>query len=181
MRVMTFSTTFPSYHPRKGQLTCFVEKIWLGLHQLDIDFMDSDGWKNDTVGQDYNDIIWISKNLPKWHTIRKGHRWKAGDWFQPVIWGNDKNPKSKRSGPYHSKQIKFASPIEVKKVWDFMIDDEGIMLINNKLYWLDENRLGNLKKLCQNDGLNNDDFLAWFQYPKPFDGQIICWNDKIEY
>lgn len=148
MRVMTFSTKFPSYHPRKGKPTCFVEKIWLGLHQLDIDFMDSDGWKNDSVGRDYNDIIWISKNLPKWHTIRKGHRWKAGDWFQPVIWDNDINPKSGRSRPYHSKQIKFAPPIEAKNVWDFKIDDFGNLYIN------DLNVLGTHKihQLAQNDG-----------------------------
>ena len=178
MRVMTFSTTFPSYHPRKGQLTCFVEKIWLGLYQLDIDFMDSDGWKNDTVGQDYNDIIWISKNLPKWHTIRKGHRWKAGDWFQPVIWGDDINPKSGRSGPYQSKQIKIGPPIEVKKVWDIDITDDGFISINGALF-ADRSLL---RELAQNDGLVLDDFAAWFKYPGTwFDGQIICWNDKIEY
>lgn len=184
MRVLSFSTKYPSYHPRKGEPTYFVGKIWLGLHQLGIDFMDSDGWKNDMVGQEYNDIKWIAKNLPKYHTIRSGHRWKAGDWFQPVIWGDDINPKSGRSGPYHSKQIKFVPPIEIKKVWDFKIVS-SVFYVKNKMHsrmrFAENPYCTLIAEIAKNDGLSIRDFLAWFQYPKSFDGQIICWNDKIEY
>lgn len=36
-------------------------------------------------------------------------------------------------------------------------------------------------EIAENDGLTSDDLLAWFKYPKPFSGQIICWNHNIKY
>lgn len=187
MRVLSFSTKFPSYHPKKGEPTYFVEKI---LHALRCSAPDNYYQIMKRLGYNYFEEFAekIPQVIPKYTTIRKGHRWKAGDWFQPVIWGDDINPKSGRSGPYHSKQIKFAPPIEVKKVWDFDMDKEGCISIDNKLYTylqighvLYDSYFEKLKKLSINDGLSQNDFLYWFQYPKPFDGQIICWNDKIEY
>ncbi len=35
--------------------------------------------------------------------------------------------------------------------------------------------------IAKNDGLDIDEFMAWFKYPKPFEGQIICWNENIGY
>lgn len=62
-RVITFSKTFPAYHPKAGQPTHFVEKLWkcFGINALE-DF------------------------TPKCHTIRAGHRWKVGDKFSPRVW-----------------------------------------------------------------------------------------------
>jgi hypothetical protein len=34
--------------------------------------------------------------------------------------------------------------------------------------------------LAQHDGLSNEDFQNWFS-KLPFDGQIICWDDHVEY
>ena len=34
MAVITYSRFFPTYHPRKGEPTFFVEKIWKGLYDL---------------------------------------------------------------------------------------------------------------------------------------------------
>ena len=187
MRVLSFSTKYPSYHPRKGEPTYFVSKILSGLHDLHYDITPYIGELpicntcGDTgiggftfdqpAGYDCTDC------KAKYTTIRKGHRWKAGDWFQPVFWGNDINPKSGRSGPYHSRQLKFAPPIEVKKVWDFKIHN-GLIYIDGETTLLGSNHV---LEISQNDGLYPSDFLNWFQYPKTFNGQIICWNDKIEY
>lgn len=66
---------------------------------------------------------------PKGHTVRAGHRFKPGDIVSLRVWGNDVNPKSGRSGPYHSKQIIIAPDIQVKKTWDFEIDACGIYSI----------------------------------------------------
>lgn len=33
--------------------------------------------------------------------------------------------------------------------------------------------------LAKNDGLLTDDFVVWF--PQNFNGQILCWNNEIEY
>lgn len=178
MKFLTFSRHFPSYHPRKGKPTFFVEMIWTSLWPKPVapipELMDE--------YHNYGKLDLCSK----WHTIRAGHRWKAGDWFKPVVWGNDINPKSGRSGPYHSKHIQFADPIQVKKTWDFkVIVDEGIRgdieLDGKCISTYDDLNVELLTRIAFKDGLLLDDFLAWFKYPSPFDGQIICWNEHVFY
>jgi hypothetical protein len=40
-------------------------------------------------------------------------------------------------------------------------------------------------ELAKNDGLSKKDFLSWFgldkKVIKPFVGQIICWDEKVNY
>lgn len=172
-KVMTFSRTYPAYHPKAGQPTYFVEKIVKSLH-----------WERPHPPVDIRSGFDIDIYLnvePKHHTIRAGHRWKVCDWFSPRVWGDDINPKTGRSGPYHSKMITFAPDIQVKKVWDFSII-LGVICIGD--WHLDGETEGHhelVERLAVNDGLSKDDLIAWFKYPKPFDGQIICWNESIEY
>ncbi len=191
MRVIPFSTSFPGYHPKAKAPTYFVEKIWesVGLPEKEFSFNCPDEYQHFMrLGSD--------ELFPKHNTIRGGKRWKIGDWFQPVIWGNDINPKSGRSGPYHSKQIKFAPPIQVVKTWDISIvrgdTYEQICISINKdtLYYTSsfgEKGLPELERLAKNDGLSSQDLLDWFllnpEFKKTgvFDGQIICWNDKVNY
>lgn len=170
---MTFSRFFPAHHPKKGQPTEFVEKIWESLYP------DIVGWSGfGELCQQFNVGL---NNIypPKHHTIRAGNRWKVGDWFVPKVWGDDVNPKSGRKGPYHSKQITIGPPIEVKRVWDFELrplENGSVIFINDKLRW------GQMASVvAKNDGLSVEDFKAWFKWGKPFKGQIICWNDQIEY
>lgn len=173
-RVMTFSRVYPSYHPKAGQPTYFVEKIWNSIgfknaiedegvfnkvHSLtgyDVDFIQR---FFDTLGHDVN---------KKHHTIRYGHRWKEGDWFSPRVWSGK---------PRRSLQITFAPDIQVKKVWSFSIALDGLYVDQQRYLILS----GLIKDVAANDGLDLDDFLDWFRYPKRFDGQIICWNESIEY
>jgi len=181
-KVLTFSRVFPSYHPRKGEPTYFVEKIWNSLWlngKRDIDYKmvcdlnpDKDIW-------DYWMKIERLEQNPKHHTIRAGHRWKVGDKFSPRVWSGK---------PYQSKQIIIAPDIEVKKVWDFKInvDDDYVLMTIDDWPLFEENmtfqsHFDALEELAKNDGLTSDDFKSWFKYPSNFDGQIICWNDKIEY
>jgi len=176
-KVVTFSRTFPSYHPRKGEPTYFVEKIWKFL------------WDNEQSNHNpingyfqYYDEAFPSKYLdvnenihshtPKGHTIRGGHRFKVGDKFSPRVWSGK---------PYASKQIIIAPDIEVKKVWDFKMEGYHIW-INKELYC--QYRLSDkIVALASNDGLSLKDFWDWFPYKKGkvFDGQIICWNESINY
>lgn len=171
-RVITFSRVFPSYHPKAGQSTFFEYKIARSLYDQRL--------ITDEIGMRFPDLVAMVAygHEPKHHTIRAGNRWKAGDWFSPAVWGNDINPKSGRSGPYQSKQIKFAPDIQIKKVWDFMVDVEGCFFINQKLYAY-PNSEHTLQPLAKNDGLEWMDLLNWFQ--EPMIGQIICWNENIEY
>ena len=173
-KVMTFSRVFPSYHPTAGEPTYFVEKILKGLPHTEM--YEPEGLEID--------LGMMAEAEPKHHTIRAGHRWKVGDKFSPRVWSGK---------PYQSKQIIIAPDIEVKKVWDFEIttaynsemrgDISNFIYINRKLVLLNE-----YEKLAKNDGLTVGDMCEWFKiafeedYREAyFKGQIICWNDQIEY
>ena len=177
MRVIPFSRTYPAKHPRKGERTLFPAKIIesllaLGTYEvldehLELAFMDGDFTKYDVP--------------PKWHTIRAnrkdGKLWKVGDFFKPVVWSGK---------PYYSKQIQFAPPIEIKKVWDIQIEFIGkridVQLPTDKP---GQFLLLSAGDVAKNDGLDVHDFIDWFAiHPKKkevFKGQIICWNESINY
>lgn len=155
-KVLTFSRVFPSYHPRKGEPTYFVEKVVKSLH-WDRPYPPVD------IRADFDSDVYINARA-KHHTIRAGHRWKAGDMFSPRVWSGK---------PYASKQIQFAPDIEVKKVWSFYKDEYKWCMLEQF----------NLESIAFNDGLSVVDFLDWFTLApgKTFDGQIICWNENINY
>ena len=173
MSVITFSTKFPAYHPKAGQPTYFVEKILSGLLKMESKGLadaiyESRKWLSCNDVDSFLEVV--ESQTPKFHTIRAGHRFKVGDMFSPRIWSGR---------PYNSKQIILAPDLKVEKVWNFEIYKEGIILTNKEgeLYgspslWGD---------LAKNDGLELKDFLDWFQYPKPFKGQIICWSKNVNY
>lgn len=208
-RVITYSTTFPSYHPLEGQSTYFVEKFLNSIDKNNYFFSQCNdcGWMGcssamEGGGQiadtgDYSDVYcpkcssgnyydldnivsdtyYIGKFKPKYHTIRQGNRWKVGDYFSPRIWSGK---------PYNSKQIILSRDIEIKKVYPFAIFSKenkqkmpkectGIF-VNNK-----QVDTQFLVELAQNDGLDYDTLLQWFKYPSQFYGQIICWNENINY
>src|SRR5690606_34440424 len=169
-RVITFSRVYPPYHPKAGQPTYFIEKIWASLNRPVI-------CNNKLKKESSNDdIIW-----PKYHTIRAGHRWKVGDWFSPRVWSGK---------PYNSKMITIAPDIQIKKVWDFEMDILVVCSIakpgEQQIYKLcyDEDMD---ERIAKNDGLSPEDWYWWFRRSPDFKkndgfhGQIICWNESIEY
>lgn len=182
MRVITFSRFFPAKHPKAGDPTCFVEKIYsavgVGGDYLHIPIPEVDNflYKHD---ENFFD--------PKWHTIRAGKRWKVGDKFSARVWSGK---------PYASKQIEFAQ-IEIKKVFDFEMDPCGVFSINGYYFpskdidYLTSDQLMEFiesedERLANNDGLSAYDFHQWFKcHPKKkdegFSGQILCWSENIEY
>lgn len=176
-KILTFSRQFPAYHPKAGQPTHFVEAI---LNQLFIGYKHSDYlyWlveNNPTISRSFLVKFWLSlipDIPPKSHTIRAHKKpLKVGEFINPKCWAGK---------PYHKTedgywQIKFAPDIEVKKVWDFEIKDRIIYVGE---WSLDGEAI---KPLAKNDGLSKEDLLSWFHFPNPFKGQIICWNEKINY
>lgn len=181
-KVLTFSRQFPAYHPKAGQPTGFIESIVnsgvIGCPEFDtgssIDLLKlNPNLKWQVVfeyAKTWNTTIAAFGN-GKHHTIRAGHRFKAGDWFSPRVWSGQ---------PYQSKQIIIAPPIQVKKVWDFDLmkgTDKWMLCLNGV-----QRERDLLLEIAQNDGLDLSDLLAWFKFPKPTTNyQIICWNEKIEY
>ncbi len=167
MRVITFSRFFPTYHPRKGEETFFVEKILNGVaEKMPSGIVDLNLLKNEVKGIINDFVLLCSSDDIKSHTIRAGNRWKVGDYFSPRVWSGK---------PYASKQIEIAPPIEIKKIWTFEVKGKDYILEGNKdCDWIE---------IAKNDGLSDDDFEYWFMTGKgkPFKGQIICWNESIEY
>jgi hypothetical protein len=161
-RVITFSRVFPSYHPRKGEPTYFVEKIYEGI-KVPMEYISN--YKNQEFSYPF------SVPLPKYHTIRAGHRWKVGDKFSPRVWSGK---------PYQSKMITIAPDIEIKKIFDFKMDLNGVYSVGG--FYLEDHQY---ETLAQNDGLSEDDMFNWFMKnynkPKEFQGQIICWNESVNY
>ncbi len=175
MAVITFSRVFPAYHPKAGQPTYFVEKVVKSLHKQGMPPFD--------VNCDFSTEMYYICD-PKHHTIRAGNCWKVGDKFSPCVWSGK---------PYQSKQIQFAPDIQIKKVWEFEIEadeDYRCLLICGQPFVEWNGALhtdtGQLSFLAGNDGLNVKNMLDWFNvHPKTtytgFKGQIICWNQAIEY
>lgn len=177
-RVITFSRMFPGYHPRKGEPTNFVQKIWKGLkknNQRDKEYniyikyprlMKAGHWQ---IPIEWRDQMRDKEFLSKYHTIRAGHRWKVGDWFSPRAW-SDK--------PYNSKQIIIAPDIQIKKIWDFDIE----LLVGDYLLNGYHIPIDTLRTIANNDGFQQlDDFKCWFPGKSGFIGQMICWNENISY
>lgn len=183
MKVLTFSRHFPKGHPKVGQPTYFAEKIWNSFRNSSYSlpphiakYTGQYPFKEDEYLQACQRIKTIGS---KFHTIRAGNRFSPGDMASLRVW-SDK--------PYRSKQIEFAQ-VEVKKVWQF-----NIHVVGDELIWqipgtgsgeFTTLSLG-LAIIAGNDGLDIRDFIDWFTiHPKykgdVFTGQIICWDDSIEY
>lgn len=174
--VITFSTRFQTGHPRAGEKTYFVEKLLRGLP----------GYNTMPVQQLINLPVFkhtscsmhqIEHGEPKYHTIRAGNRFKAGQKVSLRIW---------RGRPRASKQINIVEEdIEISKVYDIIITPHwyapGQYLI---LHGANNNYAPhpNHELLALNDGLTLPDFYNWFpEKALPFTGQIICFNPIVDY
>ena len=168
-RVITFSRVFPAHHPKAGQPTFFVEKIWAS-RGFPEHFRTLESLKNEAFN-----YFSKFKDVPKHHTIRQGRRWQVGQKFSPRVWSGK---------PYQSKQIIIGPDIEIVKTWDIdMIRNENGTINVTIAKSLDPR----LNVVSANDGLSPEDFNDWFntnpkfRKEKKFVGQIICWNHNVNY
>lgn len=184
MKVLTFSRAFPKRHPKAGQPTWFVEKTWNSFNVTvrDTEFyhLGEDHVTENNKHLPYGIVETFLSSLsprngmtPKSHTIRAGSRFKPGDMASLRVWSGK---------PYRSKQIEFAQ-VEVKKVW-------SIENVISHTWWTfrvdDKFYCGKVDVIANNDGLELQDFIDWFTiHPKSIDrefkGQIICWDESINY
>ena len=171
-KVIILSRFFPAYHIRKGEPTYFAEKL---LNMLDLNYEGGDykkilsslnPAKKDICKEFLNSLS--NTDEIKGHTIRAGNRFKAGDKASLRVWSGK---------PYRSKQIIIAPETEIKKVWDFKIMGGNVFLPPHE--YLDDELL---TRIAQNDGLTLTDFVSWFKnFSEYFDGQVICFNENINY
>lgn len=169
-KVITLTQKFLKGHPKAGEDTDFIYKFLHGFKDEDwyYDYCYEAGFK---LGFEYDGDFMdkVEAFMPKSHTIRANNRFKQGDMVSIRTWGNDINPKSGRSGAYHSKQIILAPDLEVKKVYKFERYC-GKFILEDKV--LEDHEL---IVIAANDGLTLSDFKAWFT--EDFNGQIICWGN----
>jgi len=178
------SRVFPTYHPRAGESTYFVEKIWKSIGWVEygvlldnnLKFIDSANKVSDII-QDFARGIESENTIfaPKHHTIReKGvNPVKVGDTLTLFSWSGR---------PYRSSQIVIAPQIEIKQVWDFDLFKygcQGTTLCINGV----EKPKDLLIDIAMNDGLSTNELFNWFKYPKKpvMQHQIICWSDSVKY
>lgn len=177
-RVITFSTSFPSYHPKAGQPTWFIEELWKNFYpdgvpkdlfnKMEFAFPVGEFWGFNTI---------FPTIIPKIHTIRKGNRWKAGDLASLRVWSGK---------PYNSKQVIIVDhDVKIVKTYEFrkrgrsiFIDEKQIPLLLATIGHGTIKQQTDLRLLAKNDGLEVKDFLDWFNKPN-FSGQIICFSDPL--
>lgn len=178
-KVITVSRKFPKGHINEGQPTYFVERI---LNALEINFREESyldllvelNWGNLKISKGQLFEFWrsldIDSSYEKLHTIRNGNRWEQGDKASLRVWYGK---------PYNSPQIIFAPDVELVEVYRFNIyermvyfsqKDRGLVFYSDGL---DEK----IAEVAKNDGLTLEDFKSWFKYPRPFEGQILCWKN----
>lgn len=183
-KVITFSRNFPATHPKAGQPTHFVEKIWKCLWDQEKSNYNPLRDHQDTYDNLFHpmgkDVVNIHHFEPKIHTIRAGKSRKVGEKFSPRVWTGK---------PYASKQLEIAPEMEWKTVLDFDIEikkDYITVLIDGQLFYEERGvfctQVGALTALAKNDGLGLDDFKAWFGWGKQsFEGQLLSWVDLQTY
>lgn len=120
-KVRTFSRVFPSYHPKAGQQTHFVEQIWNSLRELNLPLPK----KADFTKEFMWSISPLSNFGCKHHTIRAGNHFEPGDYFSPRVWTGK---------PYCTKQIIIAPDIQVKQTWHFEMHDRDVYKMCRKTH-----------------------------------------------
>lgn len=172
-KVITLSQVYPKHHIDAGKPTYFVEKVLASLADTIPGFQMLPHFK------DYDWHKYYNCSTPKHTTIRLGRSRKTGDKVSLRVWGNDINPKSGRSGPYHSKQIVIAPDVEIQ-VTEILIYRYTSDYIE---VWTDlddifKDKNLNLEEVATNDGLTVESLTSWFSNLMPgyHEAQIIRWG-----
>lgn len=161
----TLSQKFLKGHPSEGIPTYFVEAF---LKSIGVEYLAAEYYHKlcelnpEANKDDLRDFYLALSNMPhilytKPHTIRAGKHFKDGDLISVRAWLGQ---------PYNSKPIKLWDDLEVVKTYPYYIAN-GVHFLNDKQI--------TPFKVCRNDGLSYDNFVAWF--PKTFAGQVICWKE----
>lgn len=160
---LSFSTHWPAKMPVgiAGAPNRFVEKIWKSMPSDIIDrYYDQYTPKlqklNYPLTADFGNID------PKIHTIRKGGRFKAGDWIHPVIHNRTK------------KRYQFIPTFACTGTQSFKISYTE----NKPHVFIDKELISNydyLEMLALKDGFPDlESFFSWFN--EDIDGQIVHWT-----
>ena len=181
MKPLLFKTAYPDNEP-----TYFRELIISGLVHLGLAELDEFNFNTmppSAYPDDFNVSAckrFIATRQAKFHTIRAGSTYHAGQELDPRYW---------LGRPRRSFQKAFAPPVKIASVQGIEIlnvpngsrANEGTHLsiyIDGLMTRLEE-PIG--AALAKNDGLPIERFVQWFKQPVHFVGQIVCWHPGIDY
>jgi hypothetical protein len=160
-KVVTLSRQFPSYHPKAGQETHFVENAWSSLSPI----LGEQAIMCENFPKEYAEWLFDwDYSKKKHHTVRLGRRWKDGDMASLRVWSGK---------PYASPQISICQDVKLRVV-DIIInyDDNTIEVpyddMSPPCILIFNMSAINLHcfQLATNDDLLVQDFLDWFQVGK---------------
>lgn len=172
---LPFSTHFSKYIPViGGKPTYFIDRIWLCIaaHQL-IDDALFRSEKNKYAIEHYTkkreNWDYYYGNNAKWHTIRKGNRFKKGDKLHMIVYNRTKN------------RFQFCPVLECTGTQDIFMTYAHNNIIEMSIdgtYFYDRERV------ALNDGFDSYDEFFYFFYQaimkdpdQSFSGQIIHWTN----
>jgi hypothetical protein len=181
-KVITLSRHFPSYHPKAGQPTHFVQ--WV-CNSLRVPFpyeLYGEGGIDWTIKnrngnpprhiESFEDLF--APPPMKHHAVRLGRRWKDGDMASLRVWSGR---------PYNSPQIKICEDVKLRVV-DIVLDFKSGLIYRNDGSVI---HVLSAPSIAANDGLSLQDFLDWFKYREnrkkgiAVEAQILIWGDVKEY
>lgn len=164
-KLLSFTRYYPAHHPKKGQLTYFVEQL--------LNFLEAKGTDVKTAEQRYTlplaENYGITKGIKR-HTIRRGFEWNTGEIIRPCIW---------EGKPHESRLVPLLLNLKIHSIWEIRCTHRSEIFLNGT-------RLSEIEVdvLARNDGLRTEDLLQWIQPlagMPDFAGQIICWDSQISY
>ncbi|WP_156800171.1 hypothetical protein [Galbibacter marinus] len=167
---LPFSTHWPSKMPSEiaNSPNQFVEKIWRSLPG-DIVDKEFDKYlpKLQALGCPLaNSFIDLK---PKIHTIRKGHRFKEGDWIHPVIYNRTKN-RFQFAPTFGCTGIQTISITYGKYLCDWYGSTPTIFIDGGAVDYR------TIERLAIADGFPDiKSFIYWFD--QDIEGQIIHWTN----
>lgn len=167
-----------------GKPNYFIEKIWAGIPNADIDIYDlcvmdhrirfGKPWDYYSRNCDPADLG-LPPFFPKLHTIRRDsdNRWKPGQLIHPVINNRTKN-RFQFAGTFPCLSIQTIETNNRFGAASFEIIIDG-KIFAQKHYGHDHDKNAKgLEELAFNDGFDRvDDFVKYFQN---FKGKIIHWT-----
>lgn len=175
-RIISITPRFLKNHPKAGQPTFFIEKIWTSLlkHNTPYQFGTYLDSRSTRFQEQYNNFYNNNPEAlkPKHHTIRLGRNYKTGQKVALHCW-------EQPGGMYvkGNKSIHF-TPDLVVTVHDIeiFIPSDNPLVLKMKLRgeWTSI-----LPEIALNDGLLEKDFKNWFLVLKQdviHEAQIICWG-----
>jgi len=133
---------------------------------------------------DYYDARASTPNI-NWNDFVSQNYQPTANFHPASMYGSNLNPVFNQGNypqGYNTPQIILSKDTLITDVYNFEISKHAVIYLNRKpIYEFCGEYTGVIKTVAKNDGLEPNELLDWFKYPKEFKGQVICWNQNAKY